>query len=337
MDFLSYRRIFLSVIRSQVSLLTTLSLSFGIAYGQTSGPQGANPQTTNSTMSVSQARTLQDLESVRAAEQQHLPDAQQGALWLQLAFAYWDATQFPKAEDAFDKSLRLLKGVPSERKQYAEILDDLASLYLSYGRQEDAESTATAALKVRQELGNPLGIAMSQIRLADIALTRHEFKKAERLAQPAMQVMQSSPDATNVALLSGFITLTYARCSLGNSGEGLQSAQQAIAFANGHYASQSAPVGFALETLGFAQWKAGATQEGEKDMREGIEILQKTLAPADPRLAGVMMQYSTYLVKTDRPVEARAIQQQVSRMTGQAGIYCSNCAVSVNTLSNSLR
>ena len=138
-------------------------------------------------------------------------------------------------------------------------------------------------------------------------------------------------------MLSGLITVTYARCSQGHSDEGMTNAEQAVAFANAHYEPGSAAAGFALETLVFAKWRGGATHDGEVAMVQGIQILRTKLAPADPRLAGAMLQYRAYLIAEDRQAEAQEIHEQVGKMTREAGVYCSDCAVSVNSLSKTLR
>ncbi|MGC2400930.1 MAG: hypothetical protein WA510_14150 [Acidobacteriaceae bacterium] len=289
-------------------------------------------QTTNARLAWSQARIVQVQELIRSAEAQHLPQGQQGALWAELALAYWNATDFVKAEDAYSKSLHLLKSAPSAAAQYASVLEDLASLYLSYGRVADAENLAKQAYATRRKMDNPIDIALSQLHLANIALVRHQFKKSEQLSQRGMQTLQSASNPPKTGMLSGFITLTYARCSRKHCSEGMSDAQQAVAFANRNFEPESAPIGFALETRGFAEWKSGASQDGERDMQEAIRILQKTLAPADPRLGGVMLQYRSYLVEADRPAEARDIEQRVSTMNRQAGVSCANCAVGVNTL-----
>jgi tetratricopeptide (TPR) repeat protein len=231
--------------------------------------------------------------------------------------------------------LRLLKA--DSRPEYAATLDNLATLYMSYGRVDDAESVTNQALAVRKKLGNVSDIGLSQVHLADIALVRRQFKKAEQLAQRGILGMQSSSDPPRAGLLSAFITLTYARCSRGHCGEGVTSAEQAVAFANKTFEPESVAAGFALETLGFAKWKSGLLQDAEKDMLQAIQILKTKLAADDPRLAGALLQYRTYLVEANRRAEAQDIQQQVTTMTRQAGISCPGCAISVHSLSQGLR
>ncbi|HET6219450.1 MAG TPA: hypothetical protein VFE27_20675 [Acidobacteriaceae bacterium] len=308
-------------------LLTALSLSVCVAWAQTSEPQ----------IRSSQVRIAQDMESIHIAEQEHRPDAERGVLWAQLASEYHYAAEFPKAEDAYNKSLHLLKTVPAARAEYAATLESLSALYLLYGRVDDAESVRKQALAVREKLGNPSDIGLSQVHLANVAIARRQFKKAERLVLRGMEEMESSSNPPRAGMLSGLITLTYARCRRGHCGEGLMSAQQAVAFANTHFASESSAVGFALETLGFAEWKNGAVQDGEKAMLHGIQILRTELVPADPRLAGALLQYQDYLIATSRRVEAQKIHEEVERMNSQTGSFCSACTVSVYSLSNTLR
>ena len=314
-------------LRVSLILLTALSLSVCVAWAQTSEPQSAS----------SQARIAQDMELIHIAEQEHRPDAERGALWAQLASEYQYAAEFLKAEDAYNKSLHLLKTVPAARAEYAATLESLATLYLLYGRVDEAESIRKQALAVREKLGNPSDIGLSQIHLANVAIARRQFKKAERLALRGMEEMESSSNPPRAGMLSGLITVTYARCWRGHCGEGLMSAQQAVAFANSHFEPESAAVGFALETLGFAEWKNGAVQDGEKAMLHGIQILRTKLVPADPRLAGALLQYQDYLIATSRRVEAQEIHEEVERMTSQTGTFCSACTVSVYSLSKTLR
>jgi tetratricopeptide (TPR) repeat protein len=309
-----------------IPALSMCGLSCCVAQGQT------DPR-----IASTEAQIAQNLALIHTAEQQHLAQAQQGALWGKVALEYQSIAVFPKAEDAYNRSLHILKTAPGARAEYASTLDNLATLYLSYDRVDDAESTAKQALMERKKLGKPSEIGLSEIRLADVALVRHQFKKAEQQARRAIVDMQSSPEPPITGMLSAFITLAYALCSRGHCDAGVTSAEQAVAFASKMFGPESAASGFALETIGFAKWKSGELQEGEKAMLQALKILKTRLAPDDPRLAGVMLQYRTYLLEANRKVEAQEIQQQVTAMTRQAGISCANCAISARSLEESFR
>jgi tetratricopeptide (TPR) repeat protein len=281
-----------------------------------------------------EGRAASLLESIHAAETQHLPAEQRGLLWTQLGIVYANATQFIQAEDAYQRAISLLKTDPAAEASTREYL---TALYLGHGRLEDAESSARQALALRRKVGDPVQIAASQIHYGDVALFRHDFRQAERLATEGMRVLESASDAPKTAILSGFLTLAYAQCWQKHLQAGLSSARQAVAFANQTFVPESSAVGFARETLGFAEWKTGATRDGEQDMQAGIVILRKALAPADPRLAGAMLQYRDYLVESGRSAEAHDIQQQVAAMNREAGVTCGDCTISANTLARGLR
>ena len=296
----------------------------------------ASAQTVEPQVASSRVRIAQELELIRLAEREHRPDAEQAALWMQLAAEYHYAADFLKAEDAYNKTLHLLKNIPAARAEYANTLEDLAALYLNYSRVDDAEKVRKQAFAVQKKLGNRSDIGLSEVHLADIAYARHQYKKAEELALRGMNEMDPS-NPPRVGMISALITVSYSRCFRGHCGEGLTTAQQADTFAKTHFEARDPAVGFALETLGFAEWKNGATQEGEKAMLAGIGILRTTLVPTDPRLGGALLQYQDYLLSANRRVEAQEIHDQVDRMSSQAGSFCSSCTVSVYSLSKTLR
>ncbi len=314
-------------LRVSLLLLTTLSLSACVAWAQTPELQSA----------AVQVRIVRDMESIHIAEQQQRPEAERGALWAQLASEYQYVAEFLKAEDAYNKSLHLLKTVPSAKAEYAGTLESLATLYLLYGHIDEAERVRKQALAVHKKLGNRFDIGLSQIHLANVAIARRQFKKAERLSLRGMEEMESSSNPPRAGILSGLITVTYAHCLRGHCDQGLTSAQQGLAFVNSNFVPESVAVGFALETLGFAEWKTGAGQEGEKAMLHGIQILRTNLVPADPRLRGALVQYGNYLTATNRRVEAQEIHEEVERTRSQTGTVCPACTVSVYSLSKGLR
>jgi hypothetical protein len=314
-------------LRVSFLLLPVLSLGVCIAPAQTSEPQSASAQ----------VRITRDLESIRVTEQQQRPDAERGALWAHLASEYQYTAEFLKAEDAYNRSLHLLKGAPAARTEYAATLESLATLYLLYKRVDEADSVRKQALAVWEKLGDSSEIGLSRIHLANVAIARRQFKKAEQLSLQGMEEMESSSNPPRSGMLSGLITVAYARCLRGHYGEGVSSAQQALAFANTHFEPESAAIGFALETVGFAEWKSGALQDAEKAMLRGNQILRTKLVPADPRLRGALLQYGDYLKATRRRVEAQEIHEEVDRMTSPIGTFCAACTVSVDSLSRTLR
>jgi len=258
-------------------------------------------------------------------------------MWAHLASEYGNSADFLKAEDAYNHSLHLLKDVPDAKPVYAITLDNLASLYLVYGRVDEAEEVRKQALAIRQKIGNAADIGVGEVLIADIAIAKRQYKKAEEFALRGMKDMSSSSSPPKIVTLSALITVTYARCSRGHTAEGLSSAQQAFDLANTHFEPNSPAMGFALQTLGYAEWKSGATEEGGRNMQRGLQILRSKLAASDPRLTGALKQYADYLVTTRQRQEADEIRDEVARMNSRAGVTCPACTVSVYSLAKGLR
>jgi tetratricopeptide (TPR) repeat protein len=286
---------------------------------------------------TARAQLAEDLEAIHTAEQQHRSPAELGAMWGHLATEYHSAADFLKAEDAYNRSLHLLKDVPDSRALYATTLDNLAALYLMYGRTDEAETVRKQSLKIRQQLGNRADIGVSEVHVADIAIARHQYKKAEQFAMRGIDDMNASPSQPEIGMLSALVTITYARCLRGHTADGLASAQQAFQYASAHFQPDSAAVGFSLQTLGFAEWKNGDPEEGGKTMQRALKILRSKLVPSDRRLVGTLLQYESYLTETRHRPEADEIRDEVARTNTQPGAVCPGCTISVYSLAKGLR
>jgi tetratricopeptide (TPR) repeat protein len=282
------------------------------------------------------AQTEQQVDAIHTAEQQHRSPVELATMWAQQAYQY-HPRDFLKAENAYNHALHLLKDVPEAQPRYAETLDNLAALYLMYGRVDEAEVVRKQSLAIRRQLGNLADIGVGEVHIADIAIARRQYKKAEKFAMQGMKDMALTPNPPPVGMLSALITATYAKSLQGHAGEALSTAQQAFNFAGTHFEPDTPAIGFALQTLGYAQWKNGDPEEGGKTMQRGLVILRSKLAPTDRRLAGALMQYEDYLVTTRHRPEADAIRDEVSRMNTGAGPACPGCTVSVYSLAKGLR
>jgi cytochrome c-type biogenesis protein CcmH/NrfG len=109
--------------------MQALTLCIVLAVGEHTRPQQFSIKTQKD---IAQERHLIDV-----AEREHLPDAQIGYLWGRLASDYAAQADFARAEDAYFRSLRLLRNAPEAQKNYATLLDNLGFLYLAYDRRAE--------------------------------------------------------------------------------------------------------------------------------------------------------------------------------------------------------
>ena len=291
----------------------------------------APPQlfSTTTQMDIAQERHMIDL-----AEREHLPDAKIGYLWGRLASDYVGQADFARAEDAYFRSLRLLRNAPEAQKGYATLLDNLGVLYLAYNRRAEAEQYLTRGFAARRKQDDIVALGISQVHLAQLAHADHKFKQSENLAAEAQTNLTAAGDAGRAGLIGALVSLTYARCERNKCAEGLQDAERAMDVARLIYTSDSLPAGHVLMAIGFARWKIGDSQQAEKMMLEGVHIITTKNAPGAPYSRLALLEYRDFLKSMGRALDVKRIDDQLAQATPQP---CANCTVSVNSLSNALR
>jgi tetratricopeptide (TPR) repeat protein len=247
---------------------------------------------------------------------------------------YREASDFSRSEDAYHRSIQLLKDSPESRADYATVLANLGSLYFIYDRLEEASLPTKHALAIRQELGDEINIALSRQHLADLDLARHKFKEAEIEASLAYETLSTADKTNKAALVASLVSLTYSRCELSKCSRGVQDAQLAIDTVRGSFPPDSIPAGQALMAIGFAQWKSGDNQQAEQAMLQGIRVIKTQGLAGNPLLLYSLTQYRDFLKAMHRIPELRAVDVQLALSRHQ---ICANCTVGISALSGSMR
>jgi len=306
--------------------MQALTLCIVLAVGEHTRPQQFSIKTQKD---IAQERHLIDV-----AEREHLPDAQIGYLWGRLASDYASQADFARAEDAYFRSLRLLRNAPEAQKSYATLLDNLGVLYLAYNRRAEAEQYLTRGFAARRKQDDIAALGVSQVHLAELALGGHKFKRAENIAAEAQANLTAAGDSGRVGLIGALVTLAYARCKQHKCAEGLRDAEDAMDLARLFYPADSLPAGHVLMAIGFARWKTGDSEEAERRMLQGVHIITTQNAPGAPNSRYALLEYRDFLKAMHRSLDVERIDDQLAKATPQP---CANCAVSVNNLSNALR
>jgi tetratricopeptide (TPR) repeat protein len=276
-----------------------------------------------------QQRIEKRLAALDAQEDAHATSREVGYQWSRLGEDYSLAGDFGNAENAFNHAVESFSGEPGNGDLYAGALDELGALYRVYGRIPEALNCRRKALAVREKLRDPLQLALSQSHLAELALISNKNKEAFTGADRAYRQMSVMGNAGKGDLLSALLVRTYARCRLRRHAECLSDAQQAFALSRSAFAEESMPVGAALMALSAAQLENGAALEAEGSARRAWGILNRELAPSDPRVIFAMSQDRDCLLALDRKEEARKIDAEVSAIDHGREQPCASCTVSV--------
>ncbi len=281
-------------------------------------------------------RIAQDMELIKTAQRQHLPEERIGYQWAVLASEYRKAGDFTASEDAYFKALTLLEQSPAVARNYATTLDNLAMLYLIYGRLDEAERYNRKSATIRSGLGYPLDEARSEQHTAEIALAKHNFKDVEEKATRALEVMTRLNDPEKADILSSLNALAFARCSRQACAQGMEDAQRSLNLARSSFGEESEATGHSLMAVGFAEWKLGKLDEADGTMRSAIRILQAQEGAESRGVLLAMVQYRNYLKAVHRNGDAENISREVSLAMHRQTSSCASC-INVHSLSNAMR
>lgn len=276
------------------------------------------------------------LHLIQAAEDEKISEGHLGYLWAVLAAQYRVAGNFTASEDAYFKAIRLLERSPSAAQNYATALDNLAMLYLTYGRLDEAELYNRKGAKVRSMLGIPLDEARSEAHMSQIELARHKFRPAESGAAHAFEEMMRLDDPNPIDEISVLNALATARCSLKACAQGIKDAQRSLDLARNSFGEESAIFAHSMMALGFAEWKLNRVEEADLTMRSAIQRIQEREGQDSIAALLSMIEYRNYLKGVHRQGDAENITQQVALALQKQPAVCRTC-VNVGSLSNALK
>src|SRR5260370_27673127 len=101
-------------------------------------------------------------EPVRKAESAHATNIELGNAYVRLGLLYSDAAQWGRAEAGLEHAVSLLRHASEPGADLATVLGHLASVHLLMGKVRESERENQEALRLRQQLGDPLQIARSR-------------------------------------------------------------------------------------------------------------------------------------------------------------------------------
>jgi tetratricopeptide (TPR) repeat protein len=273
---------------------------------------------------------------IRSATDQEASAAQLGALWLELANEYQSQLELLQAEDAFTRSLPLLR-FPATQSAYADALDGLGSLYFATARPTEAENCFRKALGVYQAIGDRPHTARLHVSLALLLVSEHRFRDGEEESSEGLNEFQSQPQPDPSEFVPALLTHSYALCNQGRCNAALDDTKRAMTLAQGSFATDSLEIAGVWLAWGFDQWKSGSPDEADRSMREALTIVRSRTDLPRPLLAGsllgILRQYDVFLKATHRKSEARQIDSEIRRLQSEQNSSCKDCTVNAAALS----
>jgi tetratricopeptide (TPR) repeat protein len=158
-----------------------------------------------------------------------IDDASVARVYASLGNCYLDLAMYLKAEDAMRHAIALMRHGP--QPALADEIAQLAVLHLAMGDFKQAEKEQMEALAIREQIGDPVGLALTWNDLASLYIRQRQFSKALDYAQRAMPVLASNPSVQASDRIAIRQTLASALCGMHQCDRAIPQLQQALSLA----------------------------------------------------------------------------------------------------------
>ena len=234
--------------------------------------------------------------------------------WRSLAALQQDAALYAKSATAFAQAIQLFQSAPDSSLELAEAIDGRGTLELETSQLAAAETTLTQALTMRLAIRDTLGVARSDVHLANVYLGEAKYKQAYALAKQALANFNKNPQADSLDRSSAMIAISLALCKQNRSGKALPILTDLVALTRRSYPDDSIPVGFAFYLLGYAEQKNHDLSLAMADMKRGIDDLERPIGWGHPIFLEALSQYASLLRETGHAVEAQQVEARAAQL-----------------------
>jgi tetratricopeptide (TPR) repeat protein len=246
-----------------------------------------------------------------AVQNAHVDNAKLAKIYLELGGLYGDVAMYPKAEDAMQHAVALLRSGPQD--QLADALGHLAVVHIVMGELRDAEKEQLEALRVRESVGDPAGIAKSWSDVADVYIKERNYKKALDYAQKAMDALGNDAEVSVTDRIAVRQTLAYAFSGNKDFARAIPLLKDAIELSKTSFGENSLEVGVGYYLLGYTAWQGGDTIDAAEWMGRGINRMKVDMGWGHPLYVNAMSQYALFLRKQGQMEAADSAQREVRR------------------------
>jgi tetratricopeptide (TPR) repeat protein len=255
-----------------------------------------------------------------------------GKAWDILGLAYEDLGEFSLSQNAYEKSIRILRSDPDIRN-YASALSDFGGMYVAMDQLDIAQKLKVKALDHYEKAGDPSGIVRTSYDLAQIAFGRGRVPEGAKYLEQAIKEARFENDLDDedwaaIASLQG-----WQADANGDHTNSIVKYEQALDLWRKLHGEEHPDTGWGLVLLGAADAEGGHSSAGLAEMKQGIAILGRTLGQKNPRYLSVEVTYARLLDKEGFHAEAARVKAATEPILQE--VYreeCVGCTVSAAAL-----
>ncbi len=241
-----------------------------------------------------------------------IDDASVAQVYTSLGNCYLDVDMYLKAEDAMHHAIALMRHGP--QPALADEIGQLAVLHLVMGDLKQAEKEQMEALAIREQISDPIGIALTWNDLASLYIRERQFSKALDYARRAMPVLASNPAVQASDRIAIRQTLASALCGSHQCDRAIPLLQQALSLANDNFGADSLAVGVDNYLLGYAYWQNGQMDEAADYMQRGIGRMKQDWDWGYTLYVNAVAQYVKFLHQRGQTEYAALEERELKHM-----------------------
>ncbi len=242
-----------------------------------------------------------------------IDDASVARVYVSLGNCYLDLAMYPKAEDAMHHAIALMRN--GAQATLADEIGQLAVLHSAMGDFKQAEKEQIDALEIRQQIGDPVGLALTWNDLASLYVRERQFSKALDYARRAMPILASNPGVQASDRIAVRQTLASALCGVHQCGRAIPQLQQALSLASDNFGADSLAVGASSFLLGYTYWQNGQTGEAADYMQRGIGRMKQDWDWGYTLYVESVAQYAKFLRQRGQTESAALEEGELRHMT----------------------
>ena len=296
--------------------LMLITLIFGFSTTQVHPQLSAAGSRSAATSFPSKAELLRRIDvyegALHKAEATRTDDATLAKVYAGLGTCYFEAAMYLKAEDAMHHAIALLRR--GSQPALAEETGQLALLHAAMGDLKQAARDQMEALRIREQIGDRVGIALTWNDLASLYVRQRQFSKALDLAQRAMPVLASNPGVQVTDRIAMRQTFAYALCGEHQCDRAIPLLEEALELARDNFGADSLAVGLASYLLGYACWQNGRMDEAAAWMQRGTERMKQDWGWGHTLYVNSVVQYAKFLRQRGQVESAVLEERELKQM-----------------------
>jgi tetratricopeptide (TPR) repeat protein len=259
--------------------------------------------------------------AVRQADAAHESNVVLSRTYVQLGLWYQNAAQWGRSEAALEHAVSLLRHPSGPDGDLATAISQLASLHVMMGKFRESERENQEALRLGENLGDPLLIARSRDDLAILYLAKQKYQKARDLARQAEAEFVKNVRADVVDRISARFTLAEALCNLKDCPSAIPLLKAALAEAKAKLHADDFPLALNTFLLGYAYWKSGDMLGAAEYLERGTAQMNTQLGWGHPTYLKALRCYAQFLHENQQVEAANVVERRIRQAEAVVDVH----------------